>query len=76
MRFKYLHTEISVSGNVKVEVRERPRTTSKTGCLNDTIWRYKNIGIETKSIIYKAMVRPTMTYTAETQREKFKNSIL
>lgn len=68
MKFRYLGIEISVCGDVEEEVREQTtRATRVAGCLNDTVWRNKNISIQTKSRIYKAVVRPTMTYTAETR---------
>jgi len=37
--------------------------------LNDLVWRNKYIGKETKSKMYKATVRPNMTYTLETRAE-------
>ena len=41
-------------------------------CLNNTIWSNKHMGIETKSRIYKAAIRPILTYTAETRPETSK----
>ena len=66
--------EIQISRNINLgisdvgaEVREQTQKTTRiVGCLNDTIWRNRNIGTETKSRIYKAVIRPIMTYTAET----------
>ena len=41
-----------------------------------TIWRNSNIGTETKSRIYKAVIRPIMTYTAETRPDTSKTKQL
>ncbi|KAK9887098.1 hypothetical protein WA026_020042 [Henosepilachna vigintioctopunctata] len=73
MKFKYLGIEISSYGDVEAEVREQATKAARiAGCLNDTIWRNKHIGIEAKARIYKATVRPIMTYTAETRPETTK----
>jgi hypothetical protein len=37
--------------------------------LNDLVWRNKYVRKETKSKIYKATVRPIMTYALETRAE-------
>ena len=77
MKFKYLGIEISGYGDVEAEVRERTtKATRIAGCLNDTIWRNKNIEVETKARIYKATVRPIMTYTAETRPDTAKTKQL
>ncbi|XP_057652398.1 uncharacterized protein LOC130891588 [Diorhabda carinulata] len=69
MKFKYLGIEIS--GEVENEVREQTTKALRiSACLNETIWR--NNGIEAKSIIFKATVRPIMTYKAETRPEMAK----
>ncbi|CAG9827424.1 unnamed protein product, partial [Diabrotica balteata] len=43
------------------------RANRAADCLNKTIWRNKNIGKETKGRIYKTVIRPIMTYAAETR---------
>ena len=64
-------------GDVEAEVREQTtRATKITSCLNATIWRNKNIGIEAKSRIYKTAIRSLMTYTAETRPETAKTKRL
>jgi len=55
--------EIISCGNIKKEVNKANRL---AGCRNDTIWR-KYLQKETKVRIYKAIVRPIMTYIAETR---------
>ncbi|XP_045473979.1 uncharacterized protein LOC123680232 [Harmonia axyridis] len=68
MKFKYLGIELSGCGDVEEEVRAQTvRATRVAVCLSDTVWRNKNIKVKTKARIYKAVVRPTMTYTAETR---------
>ena len=75
MGFKYLEIELSGYGDDKAEVREQTtRATKIAGCLNATIWRNKNIGIEAKSRIYKTAIRLIMTYTAETRPETAKTN--
>ena len=41
-------------------------------CLNDLVWRNKYAREETKSKIYKATIRPIMTYALETRAETLK----
>jgi len=43
-----------------------------SGCLNDTIWRYKYLRQETKMRIYKSVIRPVLTYAAETRADTSK----
>ena len=77
MRFKYLEIELPGYGDVDAEVREQTtRATKIAGCLNATIWRNKNIGLEAKSRIYKTAIRPIMTCTAETRPETTKTKRL
>ncbi|XP_057671965.1 uncharacterized protein LOC130903732 [Diorhabda carinulata] len=73
MKFEYLGIEISRFGDVENEVREKTTEPSRiAACLNETIWQNKHIEIEAKSRIYKATVRPIMTYTAEIRTETAK----
>ena len=47
MKFKYLGISISEFGDVKTEVRNQTQKATRiAGCLNDTIWRNRNIGAE------------------------------
>ena len=71
IKFKYLGIEISGYGNIKTEVRGQAMKAARTAaCLNNTIWSNKHMGIETKSRIYKAAIRPILTYTAETRPDR------
>ena len=68
IKFKYLGISISGFGDVKTEVSEQTqKATRVAGCMNDTIWRNRHIGTENKSRKYKAVIRPIMTYNAETR---------
>lgn len=56
-----------IPGYPDIEAKVNKQTTRGTRmveCLNETIWRNKNVKIEPKLGIYKAMVRPIMTSTA------------
>ena len=45
-----------------------------SGCLNDTIWNNKHLRKEVKVRIYKSVVRPILTYAAETRPETAKTT--
>ncbi|CAG9827423.1 unnamed protein product, partial [Diabrotica balteata] len=68
MVFKYLGITLSSYGKLKTEVEDQVNRANRAAdCLNKTIWRNKNIGKETKGRIYKTVIRPIMTYAAETR---------
>ena len=76
MKFKYLGVDISGYGDVETEVREQTNKVARVAaCLDNTIWRNKHMRIETKARIYKATIRPIMTYTAETRPETTKTML-
>lgn len=73
MTFRYLGVNVSGYGDIENEVRQQVNKANRVaGCLNDTIWRNKHIGVETKTRIYKATIRPIMTYAGETRPETSK----
>lgn len=73
MQIKYLGTTISSFGYLEHEVREQTNRASKiSGCLNDFIWKNKYLRTNTKVRIYKTVVRPVMTYAAETRADTTK----
>ncbi|XP_045480918.1 uncharacterized protein LOC123685306 [Harmonia axyridis] len=77
MTFKYLGIELCGFGDVESEVRQQVNKAMRTaGCLNDTIWNNKHLRTETKARIYKAAIRPIMTYTAETRPDTTKTKRL
>ena len=43
-----------------------------SGCLNETIWSNKYLRNEAKVRIYKSIVRPVLTYAAETRTDTAK----
>ncbi|XP_065170188.1 uncharacterized protein [Atheta coriaria] len=68
--FRYLGINISSSGGVEKEVAEQVEKGLRiAGCLRNTIWDNKHLRTETKVSIYKAVVRPIFTYSAETRAE-------
>ncbi|XP_043494653.1 uncharacterized protein LOC122519338 [Polistes fuscatus] len=73
MKFDYLGIEISSFGEIETEVRiQVVKATRAAAQLNDTIFRNKHLRIDTKSRIYKATIRPILTYAAETRPETSK----
>ncbi|CAG9828580.1 unnamed protein product [Diabrotica balteata] len=68
MEFKNLSITLFSLGKLETDVEDQViRANRATGCLNQTIWRNKNIGKYTKDRIYKTNIRPIMTYAAETR---------
>lgn len=68
MKFMYLGIELSANASIDKEVKRQITKANKVaGSLNDTIWRNKHLQQQTKARIYKATVRPIMTYMAETR---------
>ncbi|CAG9826684.1 unnamed protein product [Diabrotica balteata] len=66
MKFKYLGIILSICGKLETKLKDQVnRANRAAGYLNETIWRNKNIGKETKGRIYKTVIRPIMTYAAE-----------
>lgn len=71
--FQYLGVGISSYGNLQKEVREHTMKASRiSGCLNDIVWRNKYLNTESKIRIYKAAIRPVITYAAETRPDTAK----
>ncbi|XP_030746595.1 uncharacterized protein LOC115875314 [Sitophilus oryzae] len=71
MKFKYLGIELSGYGDIETEVRlQTTKAMRVAGCLNDTIWKNKYIGVEVKSRIYKAVVRPTKQKPDQIQQKQ------
>lgn len=65
--FTYLGIEITRGRNAYKELRKQVMKTARTsGYLRDVIWNSRYLRIESKKKVYKTMVRPVMTYAAET----------
>lgn len=70
MQFNYLGVEISSNQNIVEETKSQTtRAGQMAGCLRDTVWKNKYMGTEAKVKIYKAMVRPVLTYATEVKTE-------
>ena len=73
MSLKYLGTEINSWGMLQNEVLHQVNNAARiAGCMNDVIWRNKYLRKDTKVKIYKAVVRPILTYAAETRADTTK----
>ena len=69
----YLGVQITSSKDLTTEVRHQAIKASRiSGCLNETIWSNKYLRTEAKVRIYKSIVRPTLTYAAETRTDTAK----
>ena len=78
MDIKYLGIKITSEGNINKEYEEQVNKVNRVaGCLNNLIWYNKNMRTETKTRIYKSVVRPTITYSVETAAvtSKIKNKM-
>ena len=71
--FNYLGIQITSSKDLTTEVRHQATKASRiSGCLNETIWSNKYLQTEAKVRIYKSIVRPILTYAAETRTDTAK----
>ena len=70
IEFNYLSVNITSSGNLVKEIKIQAQKPARVaGCLNDLALRNKYVKKETISKIYKATLRPIITYTLETRAE-------
>ena len=68
--FNYLGVHITSSKDLTMEVRHQAIKVSRiSGCLNETMWSNKYLRNEAKVRIYKNIVRPILTYVAETRTD-------
>jgi hypothetical protein len=73
--FNYLGVQMTSSKDLTTEVRHQAIKASRiSGCLNETIWSNKYLRKEAKVRIYKSIVPPVLTYTAETRKETAKTT--
>ena len=73
MSVPYLGIQIKSDKNLTLEVGQQALTASRiSGCLNDTVWFNNFLRIEPKVCICKSVVRPILTYTAETRSDTAK----
>jgi hypothetical protein len=67
---KYLGVEVTSDGAQQSEVKHQAYKAARLcGCLNDTIWRNKYLRQETEMRSYKSVIRPVLTYAAETRAD-------
>jgi hypothetical protein len=70
LKIKYLGIDIISHGLLQDEVKGQINKANKiSGCLNNTVWNNKYITRETKSRIYKTVVRPILAYAAEARSD-------
>jgi hypothetical protein len=66
LKIRYLGIDITSQGLLEDEVKYQINKANRiSGCLNDTVWGNKYISRETKSRIYKTIIRPILAYAAE-----------
>ncbi|XP_019762542.2 uncharacterized protein LOC125504174 [Dendroctonus ponderosae] len=76
MKFYDLDVELSGFGDIETVVRDQTTKAMRiAGCLN-AIWCNKSMVTDTKSRIYKTVVRPVITCSAETRPETTKTERL
>ena len=64
-QYKYLGSDIEKDGQCDGMISSRIVEAKKiTGALNSILWQ-GDISIKTKTVMYDALVKPTLTYTAE-----------
>lgn len=70
MEFRYLGALLTSMKDLSAEVRCQTIKAAKTaGCLNEMVWRNRFMNKDSKVRIYKTIVRPVLTYAAETRAE-------
>ena len=70
MAFKYLGCHLTSDRNLYNEVKDQAiRGARMSGCLKDIVWRNKFMSTEAKVKIYKAAVRPIISYAVETRAD-------
>jgi len=75
--FKYLGGIISSDRNTYMEVRHQTNNAARiSGLLRDITWRNRHMTTESKIKIYKAVIRPIMTYGAESRADTAKTKQL
>ena len=68
MAFKYLGRHVTSDHNLYNEAKDQTiRGARISGCLKDIVWRNKFMNTEAKVKIYKAAVKPIITYAVETR---------
>ena len=75
MSFAYLGIQITSYQDLSMEVKHQAaKALIISGCLNDTTWNNKHLRKKATVRIYKSVVRPILTYAAETRTETAKTT--
>ncbi|XP_072159004.1 uncharacterized protein [Bemisia tabaci] len=70
MEFKYLGALLTSAKDLGTEVQDQALKAARVaGCLNEMVWRNKYMARESKVRVYKTIVRPVLTFAAETRAE-------
>lgn len=70
LEIKYLGITLTSSGQTEKEIKEQIIKGNRiAGCLNYSIWYNKHLKQDSKVRIYKSIIRPILTYAAETRSE-------
>lgn len=70
MEFKYLGALLTSVKDLGTEVQDQAIKAARVaGCLNEMVWRNKYMALESKVRVYKTIVRPVLTFAAETRAE-------
>lgn len=73
MSFTYLGIQITSHQDLETEVKTQSiKALRISGCLNNAVWSNKFLKTEAKVRIYKTMIRPILTYAAETRPDTSK----
>lgn len=74
MEIQYLGVTITSDGRSIKEAKEQSIKANRiAGCLNHSIWQNQYLRKDTKVRIYKAVIRPVLSYAAETRADSKKN---
>nr|XP_018910888.1 PREDICTED: uncharacterized protein LOC109039726 [Bemisia tabaci] len=70
MELKYLGALLTSAKDLETEVQDQALKAARVaGCLNEMVWRNKYMARESKVRVYKTIVRPVLTFAAETRAE-------
>lgn len=73
MEIQYLGVTITSDGRSIKEAKEQSIKANRiAGCLNHSIWQNQYLRKDTKVRIYKAVIRPVLSYAAETRADSKK----
>ena len=75
LSINYLGVQFTSFKDLNTEVRQQAIKASEiSGSLNETIWSNRHLRNETKVRVYKSVIRPILTYAAETRSDTAKSA--